>query len=320
MFRTELQIAEKYNLISHQDSIFSMGSCFAEAMGSKLENYKLSVLYNPFGTIFNPLAIFKLFRLIYTQKTIEKEGFTQNSEGIWHHYDFHSDLRATSQESLGEIIKTQIDAATRFLEKSNIVIITLGTAWVYKYLSNSQTVANCHKASREKFEKKLLSVEEICKQYELIAPFFESKKIILTVSPVRHIKDTLPLNAVSKSVLRLACHYLQERYDNIIYFPAYEIIHDDLRDYRFYTEDMLHVTPQAENYIWNKFVEAFMSQPTIRILKEWEHILKRIHHKAFNLQSPNHQKFLKQLLKDLEKMQDYFDVENEIKLVTKDII
>ena len=133
----------------------------------------------------------------------------------------------------------------------------------------------------------------------------------------------MPLNSVSKSVLRLACHYLQEKYKNITYFPAYEIVNDDLRDYRFYTEDMLHITPQAENYIWEKFTDAFMPESTLGIINQWDYIQKKLNHKPYNSESVSHQKFLLQLLKDLEAIQNNINVENEIKLIkqlSKDIL
>ncbi|KOY84870.1 hypothetical protein AD998_00750 [bacterium 336/3] len=320
MFRTKLKISERYNLITHQKPIFSIGSCFAEAMGSKLENCKFEVLYNPFGTIFSPLAIFKIFKLIFNQEKFWEEGFVENPDKIWFHYDFHSDVKNLGLEGLKKTIETRINTSQKLFNNAEVIIITLGTAWVYRHLASNQYVANCHKVHQNQFEKILLSVDEICKDYSLIAPFLERKKIILTVSPVRHIKDTLPLNAVSKSVLRLACHYLQEKYKNIIYFPAYEIVNDDLRDYRFYAEDMLHVTPQAENYIWEKFMESFMNDSTLSVVSQWNNIQKKLNHKPYNPASSSHQKFLEQLLKDLEKMQGYIDLKNEIKLVKEQII
>jgi len=320
MFRTELHITEKYNLITHQKNIFSIGSCFAEVMGAKLEQSKMNVLYNPFGTIFSPLSIFKIFKLIFSQEKFWVEGFIENPDKIWFHYDFHSDIKSSNLDTLRANIQTQLEYAQKFLDNSEIIIITLGTAWVYKHIVSNQYVANCHKVPQNQFKKVLLSVEEICKDYDKLAPFLEKKKIILTVSPVRHIKDTLPLNAVSKSVLRLACHYLQEKHENIIYFPAYEIVNDDLRDYRFYTEDMLHVTPQAENYIWEKFTNTFMSESTLSRLNQWNNIQKKLNHKPYNPTSVSHQRFLKKLLMELEQMQGFLNLENEIKLVKEQII
>ncbi|MCU0436930.1 MAG: GSCFA domain-containing protein [Raineya sp.] len=320
MFRTELKISEKKSFITHQTPVFSVGSCFAEVMGSKLESYKFQVLYNPFGTIFSSLSIFKIFKLTLNQDKLWEEGFLKNNDHIWFHYDFHSDIKSLELETLKQTIQDKIDEAQKFIAHSEIIIITLGTAWVYKHIASNQYVANCHKVPQHQFEKVLLSVDEICQDYNQIAPLLKNKKIILTVSPVRHIKDTLPLNSVSKSVLRLACHYLQEKYENIIYFPAYEIVNDDLRDYRFYTEDMLHITPQAENYIWGKFMESMMPELTLSIVNQWNYIQKKLNHKPYNPASESHQKFLKQTLKDLEQMQNYMNLENEIKLVKEQII
>jgi len=165
------------------------------------------------------------------------------------------------------------------------------------------------------FCKRLLCVDEILQDFEHLKAVLSEKKIILTVSPVRHLKDTLPLNAVSKSVLRLACHYLQEKCENVYYFPAFELINDDLRDYRFYAEDMLHVNSQGEGYIWSKFVQACLDAKSQELIEKWQKISARLAHQFFNKQTPAYQEFLQNTLKDLEWIASEIDVSKEIAYV-----
>ncbi|MCS6795771.1 MAG: GSCFA domain-containing protein [Raineya sp.] len=316
-WHTELHITEKIPFLTHAHKIFTLGSCFAEAMGKKLAENKWQVAINPFGTIYNPLAIFRILRFCGGTEVPQKKFCVQNPEKIWLHYDFHSLLRAETQEILWENIRQKTTEMARFFAKNPVLILTLGTAWVYEIENHS--VANCHKMPASCFQKRLLSVEEILQDFEYTYPILQEKIIIFTVSPVRHLKDTLPLNSVSKAVLRLACHYLQAKYVNVYYFPAFELVIDDLRDYRFYTDDLLHITPQAENYIWQKFQESYLPTETQKIVESWSKIQRKLQHKPFNPTSEAHQNFLKNLLQELQDMQKYFDVSQEIQEVRSQI-
>lgn len=316
-WRTELHITEKYPFISHTNQILTLGSCFADAIGKKLAENKWQTAINPFGTIYNPISILRLLRFCTGLELPQKKLCVQNPEKIWLHYDFHSVLRGENQENLWQNIREKVSQITQFYSNSSAIMLTLGTAWVYE--NKGHIVANCHKMPACCFQKRLLTVEEICSDFEQTFPILQDKTLILTISPVRHLKDTLPLNSVSKSVLRLACHYLQERYENVYYFPAFELVIDDLRDYRFYTDDLLHITPQAENYIWQKFQEAFLPAETQKILAKWQKILQKVQHKPFNPKSEAHQKFLKNLLQELQAMQKNFDVSEEIAEVQRQI-
>ncbi len=316
-WRTELHITEKYPFISHTNQIVTLGSCFADAIGKKLAENKWQTAINPFGTIYNPTAILRLLRFCTGLELPQKKLCVQNPEKIWLNYDFHSTLQGENQENLWQNIREKVSKIAQFYANSSVIVLTLGTAWVYE--NEGHIVANCHKMPASCFRKRLLTVEEICLDFEQTFPILQDKTLILTISPVRHLKDTLPLNSVSKSVLRLACHYLQERYENVYYFPAFELVMDDLRDYRFYTDDLLHITPQAENYIWQKFQEAFLPAKTQKILAEWQKILQKINHKPFNPKTEAHQKFLKNLLQELQAMQKNFDVSEEIAQVQRQI-
>jgi hypothetical protein len=317
-WRTELHIAEKYPFLTHTHKILTLGSCFADAIGKKLAENKWQVAINPFGTIYNPVSIFRLLRFCAGVELPQSKFCVENPEKIWFHYDFHSALRAETQETLWQNIREKVSQTAQFFANTSIILLTFGTAWAYE-TAEKHLVANCHKMPASLFQKRLLSVEEILTDFEQSVSILQGKKVILTISPVRHLKDTLPLNSVSKAVLRLACHYLQEKYENVHYFPAFELVMDDLRDYRFYTDDLLHVTPQAENYIWRKFQETFMPTETQKMLAEWQKISQKIQHKPFNPKGEAHQKFLKNLLQELQAMQKNLDVSKEIAEVQRQI-
>lgn len=310
-FRTEIELPPNKWAISHQDRLFGIGSCFIEAMGRRLSENKFQIS-TPFATIFNPLSIFRLLRIAAQIEEVDEKLFIENQEGIAYHYDFHSSWRNRDIASLRAGIAEQLPAITDFLHKSQFVLITFGTAWVYELRDTHRVVANCHKMPATFFDKRLLSVEEIVQDFESLQSIFDTKQIILTVSPVRHLKDTLPLNAVSKSVLRLACHYLQEKYPNIYYFPAFELINDDLRDYRFYADDMLHIGSQGEEYIWNKFLKSCIRADSQEIISKWKKISASLKHQFFNTNTPAYQAFLEKVLKDLQAIATDIDVSEEI--------
>ncbi|MCS7003911.1 MAG: GSCFA domain-containing protein [Cytophagales bacterium] len=307
-FRTIIPVAfasQQYNLSHH---FLTMGSCFAEHIGNFLFNYKFQTITNPFGTIFNPLSVCKLL----TQKNINPHRFVCRDE-IWHHLDFHSSFWATSRENLFQKIQQTFDKVR--LEQIDVLIFTLGTAWVYEWKSDNQTVANCHKLPSDNFRKRLLEVDEIVQGIQNLLNQYPHLHIILTVSPVRHLKDTLLGNAVSKSVLRLACHFLS-RYERIFYFPAYEILLDDLRDYRFYEPDMIHPTAQAVEYICQHFSQCFLDESAQTWIKKWKAILQQLHHQPFYSQSKPYKSFLENLLSTLQQIKET-DVSQEISQVQK---
>jgi hypothetical protein len=315
MFRTELtpQIADFQ--INLQTPIFSMGSCFADTIGNLLKINKLQVLTNPFGVIFNPHSIFKLIDLSLNNQGLNADNFIQQQD-LWYHYDLHSDWVAKSPEILAQNLDNQLFIINQFLQKAQVIILTFGTAWVYQRLDNAQIVANCHKQPAHLFQKKLLTVEEIVAEfgllYQTLKKYNPKVNFILTVSPVRHLKDTLELNSVSKSVLRLASHQICSQLTDIQYFPSYEILLDDLRDYRFYGADMLHPSQVAEAYIWQKFTQTYFTPATLDFLKEWEKLAKALNHKSFQPNSLAHQKFLEATLQKLQAMAHLVEVEAEI--------
>ena len=296
----------------------TLGSCFADGIGNRLQDNKFSVLPNPFGTVYNPHSIHKLLHYALSGKTPPDDTYLKHDE-VFLNYDFHSEFSALSRTELVEKIDASIATTHAFLKGASHLIITYGTAWVYEHHNTNEIVANCHKKPSAEFTKSLLTqkkvIESFEKVYTILKAYNPSLRIILTVSPVRHLKDTLELNSVSKSVLRLACHTLCNTFTDVEYFPAYEIMLDDLRDYRFYKADMLHPTEEAVDYIWNAFIETYADQDLKTFLKQWKEITTALAHKPFHPSTAAHQKFLSDVLKKLEGLSKLVDVNSEIRFV-----
>jgi hypothetical protein len=321
-FRTTFTNPPGKQRMSLNQHILTMGSCFSDAIGQRLSQFKMNTLVNPFGIIYNPVSIHKLLRHVVNNEQLLKESYLQWQD-IHLNYDVHSQLSALDQDELKKILDERVGRARAFLKMADWLVITYGTAWVYAREDNGQIVANCHKMPSQLFRKQLLSEKDIVSSFgdiqSLIHEFNPRLKIILTISPVRHLKDTIPLNQVSKSILRVACHTLSQQFDNVEYFPSYEIMMDDLRDYRFYKPDMIHPTNQAEEYIWEKFTEAYMNEETLAFLNKWKHILNALQHTAFHPESHGHQIFLQQTLQKLEELKPAVNVDEEIRLLKSQI-
>lgn len=305
-FRTQIPISKSNFPIDYTSRIVSLGSCFAVNIAEKLDYYKFQNSVNPFGILFHPLAIEKLIELAVSKfQFSEKDIFFHNER--WHSYDAHSDL---SNSDPFELLKNlnQITAITRQkIEEATHIIVTLGTAWVYRNLESNTIVANCHKVPQNQFGKEILSVDEIRKSLEnIISACTEINKkvqIIFTISPVRHIKDGFIENQISKSHLIAAVHQaILNHSSNTNYFPSYEIMMDELRDYRFYTSDMLHPTPIAIDYIWEGFNKAWISDSALPIMEEVGSIQKGREHRPFNPDSESHLKFKSQLIEKINKL------------------
>jgi hypothetical protein len=318
MFRTELTIHSSSERINHGSKIMTIGSCFSQVIGERLSQNKFDALVNPFGTVFNPISIFKLLENSTSNNFSMLDASVEN-KNTWFNYHVHSDVYGNTKEELNSKLEEKIKYVNEFLLQTDTLIITFGTAFVYKLKSNNEIVANCHKQPAANFTKELLTVEEIVTSFESFLNQFKTKnsklKIILTVSPVRHTKDSLTLNSVSKSILRIACHELSKRFSNVIYFPSYEIMLDDLRDYRFYKEDMIHPTEVAEEYIWNKFSDVYFENETKQLIKEWSSVSMALNHKPFRKDSEEYKKFLAETLRKLESLNKKINVREEIEFI-----
>ncbi len=319
-FRTELSIPDHAHKLNLQTSVVTVGSCFAEVIGTRLIDAKVPALVNPFGTIFNPLSLTKLLRQAIDGQLPDEHLYLEN-RGVWFHYDFHSSWWASSKAELAAQTAKQMQEVRNQLQKAHTLILTFGTAYVYRQTDGDglQIVANCHKMPNRLFEKELLSIHTISKDFQdfhtRLSAFNPSITFLLTVSPVRHTRDTLPLNAVSKSILRVACHELSQSLTNVHYFPAYELLMDDLRDYRFYKPDLIHPNEMAEEYIFQKFSEAYFDDSLKSFVREWRKIKQELAHRTLQPHTPEHHRFLTGLLGKLQNISSKANVTTEIQWI-----
>ncbi len=318
ILRTEIELRPASFKIGIGSKIITIGSCFSEVIGSQLSENKIDTLCNPYGTVFNPASIFKLINHSLQNQAVFKHLFLQNDD-IWQHYDFHSKFFAKTKEELENTLNHTHQQVNQFLKKANVLIITLGSAWVHQLKENSQIVSNCHKSPGHLFKKELLTIKEILMRFRTMHESLKLQnpkiKIILTVSPVRHTKETLSLNSLSKSILRTACHELEQEFEDVHYFPSYEIMIDDLRDYRFYADDLIHPNAMAEKYIFDKFGEVYFEGNFLEFLKEWGQIRASLSHRPLHEKSASQRIFLEKLLDKLLNISTKVEVQEEINTV-----
>ena len=285
----------------------ALGSCFAENMSEKFDYFKFQNSVNPFGIIFNPVSIEKLVnRIVNNIEFTENDIFFYND--LWHCYEVHSELSNPNKEEFLTTLNALISSTNTQLNSSTHIIITYGTSWVYRNIESNEIVANCHKVPQKQFSKEILSIETIEKSIQntiqLIQKINPSCNFIFTVSPVRHIKDGFTENQRSKAHLISAIH--SYNLQPTTYFPSYEIMMDELRDYRFYGEDMLHPNQIAIDYIWERFSENYISDESQKVMQEVDSIQKSLLHKPFNPNSESHHKFLENLNKKIQMLQNQF--------------
>ena len=311
-FRTQIPIPKSKYTIDYSSKIVSIGSCFAVNMAAKLDYFKFQNSCNPFGILFHPLATEKLIDFAVSRKQFtESDIFFHNER--WHCFDAHSDLSNPNKDDLIASLNASIINTKKELEQASHLIITYGTAWVYRDRENNQVVANCHKVPQKEFEKELLSTDtiqqSIVNTIKLVKSVNPSCTIIFTISPVRHIKDGFIENTLSKSNLFSALHsILKMEYYRVstTYFPSYEIVMDELRDYRFYDDDMLHPNAVAINYIWERFQQTTISESAFMTMDEIVNIQKSLSHKPFNPNSESHLKFVATLHEKISKLQSQY--------------
>ena len=312
--KTTLNIKPSADKIHPHFKITSIGSCFADHIGNRFKEMKMDVLGNPFGVIYNPLSQMKLIQHSLRNESFNADHIVENHD-IFNHLDAHSQFGKKELTKLREGLNDAAESFKQYLKEAKVLILTFGTAWVYRYEKTGEIVANCHKLPSQNFTKEILSIEDICNKTEetlgLVREFNPDLKIIMTVSPVRHVKDGIPENMLSKSILRVSVEKIIGRMDNVHYFPAYELMMDDVRDYRFYAEDMIHPNNMAQNYIWQKFRETYFSEPLFTYCDKWQSIKNDLDHRVMNPGSQEHIQFLESLLKKLNKFSVIGNVEDE---------
>ena len=296
---------QQHNQLDYNSKIMLFGSCFSENIGEKFKYYKFQTTINPFGILFHPLAIENLItRSINKDYYAQEDLHFQNEQ--WCCLDAHSKLNNASKEVLLDVLNTQIEEMHNDLLNASHIIITLGTSWVYRHIASDEIVANCHKIPQKQFLKELLSVAQITESLEAIISLVKSVNpnitFLFTVSPVRHIKDGFVENTQSKSHLLVAIHQVVDPRNQLYYFPSYEIMMDELRDYRFYNADMLHPSEVAITYIWEKFKTVWLSDDALKTLEIVSSIQSKKAHRPFNSASEAHQQFLTKLQLEIDDL------------------
>ncbi len=311
--------------IKHDHRILSLGSCFAERIGERLNTLKFKVTANPMGTLYNPEALANIISRALQDKPFDtKDGYEHH--GMWHNLELGSRCSQLSQEALLKHAQEALTTLSQQLRQADVLIITWGTSWVYRHIARDLVVGNCNQISTKEFHRYRLSNEAIISRWTSLLEELKihnpKLRIILTVSPVRHLKDGSHGNQLSKATLLLACEHLCNSFDHLHYFPAYELLLDDLRDYRFYAEDMVHPSLPAVNYIFEAFAKCYFSSDTLDLIKQIETISKSVAHRPFHPNNPKHQLFLKQQLQQVYQLQQTYpnvDWEKEIAFFKKEI-
>lgn len=326
-FFTEIQIPEFPWKMDYSKSMMLMGSCFSENIGQKLIDLKFKLDMNPFGILYNPESIANSLKILL-QKRIFTEGDLFNDQGLWNSFYHHSRFSDTDRQiALGKI-NSRILSSHEFLKTTDFLIITFGTAWVYEKKETGTIVSNCHKVPASEFKRFRLGVSEITETYrELLEQIWKinpAMKVIFTVSPIRHWKDGAIENQVSKATLLLSVDRLITGFGNRVcgYFPSYEIMMDELRDYRFYAEDMLHLSPVATNYIFDRFSKVILTKESDTVSKSVLKIRKAFEHRPVNPKTAAFKKFIQQNLlqiNQLIKQYPYLDFSTEVAHFEKEL-
>ncbi len=310
-FRTEIDITPFEGKIDYSSSIMCVGSCFATSIGTELDRVRFRCCVNPMGVLFNPLSIASVIEQLDSGEKIAMNQLEESRDGVWFHYNAHGSLSDQSAHHALERINSAVEVGHKALKGADWVILTLGSAWVYRLKSSGEVVANCHKQPAKLFERELLSVEEVISSLDgLVNGALKGKNIVLTLSPIRHLADGLEQNSLSKATLRVAISQICSRYSSVNYFPSYEILLDDLRDYRYYGEDMVHPSKSAINYIWQLFRQAATTPQTQRRIEQVERIVKAREHRPQRRYSSEYAIFCRRNL-ELIDLEEGIDLSHE---------
>lgn len=306
-FRTEFQIQPSANKIGYNSEIFMAGSCFSENIGNLLSERLFRVASNPFGIVYNPVSIASSIERLVCGNIFSENELSENN-GKWFSFEHHGRFSSFSKTNCLENINSEFSKAAGKIKKASFLFITLGTSIVYSYKKTGKIVANCHKLPSSEFERKFLTSIQIEKEFEKafgsLFAINPAIQVVFTVSPVRHWSEGATDNQLSKAILIAAVHNLRNKIQNINYFPAYELMMDDLRDYRFYADDLLHPNQAAIAYIWEKFKETYLNEDAKTISIIVEDLLKARNHKVFYPGSEEHAKFLSKnnrIVRDLKR-------------------
>lgn len=319
-FRTLTDIAPLSPGLRHSDKLVVMGSCFATHIGNKLSQMKWQVEVNPFGVLYNPLSIAEALARMIEHRPFCEEELHEFPDGGWNTWLHHSTYSHPDKSTALTAINESIHRASRLLTEADMLIITLGTAWVYRLANKGDIVGNCHKVPERQFVRQRLQTQEIVDALTTtihrVTSINPKLRILFTVSPVRHLKDGLHGNQLSKSTLLLAIDELCRTFpERCHYFPTYEIVMDELRDYRFYAEDMAHPSKQAVDYVWECFVEHCIDNEAQQFMQQWEKITRALEHRPFKPDSEQYRQFMQHnvlKIQELKSRYPYIEVDSAI--------
>ena len=310
---TKITISEPLQRLEHHDPVMFLGSCFATSVGERFVKSKFPSVINPFGVIYNPYSVASALGFLISDDPVPESALVEH-DGRWHSFYHHSTFSAETKEACLQKIEEERSGASDFLKSAEWLFLTFGTSWVFEHQQTGLVVSNCHKIPSSQFNRYRLNQDEIVAQYKdllvKLNVFNPALKIVFTVSPVRHWKDGAHGNQLSKAVLLLAIEQLCEWFDSASYFPSYEIVMDELRDYRFYASDMLHMNEQTVEYIWQRFSDKWLSRDAHHLVKKVEEVIKAVEHKPFNPDSNTYISFLENVLQkthDLENRYPHLD-------------
>ncbi|GAB4412789.1 MAG: GSCFA domain-containing protein [Bacteroidia bacterium] len=318
MLRTEWTPSPAQPQLGYADRLLALGSCFAGRMGQRLHDARFRIDVNPLGIAYSPLVLSRqLLATLGAQPWAEP--CYDRRQGLWHSFDLHSSFGHSDRDQFDAQVARATATTRAALQEASVLLLTFGTAWTFFRQDSGEPVANCHRYPAAFFTRALGSVTQLTDAclaaFEALWHLRPGAQILLTVSPVRHTRATLEGNALSKATLRLACQQLQEASPQVYYFPAYELMIDDLRDYRFYADDLIHPSTLAETYIWEKFVQAHVSPADRRLLHDWEEVQRDLAHRPRQPGSAAHRRFLEQVLRKLQALAPHLDCTRELEQV-----
>ena len=304
--------------IDYPHRLMLLGSCFATHIGARLQESRFHCDVNPYGVLYNPLSISTALREMLAGKVYTPDDLYEH-QGLWHSPMHHGDFSAASAEDALRKINLRLEQAARQLDGLDFLLLTWGTAWVYEDRETGRVVGNCHKLPEACFRRRRLSVEEIVTGTASLLSGMLARnnrlQVVLTVSPIRHVRDGLHGNQLSKATLLLAAEQVRAAFpDRVFYFPAYELLLDELRDYRFYADDLVHPSDLAVRYVWERFIEWCLSPDARRVMAEVEDIRKALAHRPLHPESEEYKRFLGQIVLKIERLNGkypYFDLQNE---------
>ena len=285
-FRTTVKTGENRGWLHHSDSVVLLGSCFSDNIGAKMHGAFINATVNPMGTLYNPMSITRGVTLLMAGQPVAGQDLFMQG-GVWNSYDFHSRHSLPDKQAAIDHMSRCIEMGHDALKRASLLTVTLGTAMVYRLRSTGEVVANCHKVPQHEFTRKMVTIDEAVQALDdlltRVHAFNPELRVILTVSPIRHIADGLDTNSLSKALLRVAIHEAMAAHsDYCDYFPAYEIMLDDLRDYRFYSSDMVHPSDMAVEYIWQAFQATYLDDRSALAVARCERIHKRLQHRPMS--------------------------------------